>query len=202
MEDSTISVNNDLGQDITDGGVILTSTAHSISNQEEGIEPNDLNYNEEYYSTNEEDDDYSSYVSVRDFAYDNDNPLYYGYLEEESATTDDDSDNVEYNDKRKSYTLPRDYIINKKGIALYDFKNLNDNELPLKKGDLIFINYKHGQGWLVVQRLDDSGEAGLVPEDYVEIVDNEDEVYPEDGSIEYQENPNLAHDMNALNIEE
>lgn len=199
MADSKLSINNDLGQNISDGGVLLTSSRHSIPNQEEGIEPKDLNYNEEYYSSNdEEEDDYSSYVSVRDFAYDNDNPLFYGYLEEEYATTDDDSDNVEYNNKRKSYTLPRDYIINKKGIALYDFKNLNDNELPLKKGDLIFINYKHGQGWLVVQRLDDSGEAGLVPEDYVEIMDDE-EV---DGSAEYQENPNLTHDLNALNIEE
>ncbi|XBW36269.1 hypothetical protein QEN19_001861 [Hanseniaspora menglaensis] len=118
------------------------------------------------------EEEYTGYISVRDFAYDAENPMHYGYLEEDEYVITDDED-VEYSDKRKSYTLPREYIINKRGIALYDFENLNDNELPLKKNDLVFINYKHGQGWLVVQRLDESGEAGLVPEDYVEILDEE-----------------------------
>lgn len=109
--------------------------------------------------SDDEEDEYTGFISVRDYAYDSENPLHYGYLEEE-----------EEEDIRKSVSLPQEYIINKKGVAMYDFENINDNELPLTKGDVIYVNYKHGQGWLVVQRLDDEEQAGLVPEDYIKIL--------------------------------
>ncbi|KAL6945744.1 hypothetical protein ACO0OE_002721 [Hanseniaspora uvarum] len=116
--------------------------------------------------TDDEEDEYTGFISVRDYAYDTENPLHYGYLEED--------DEEEEEDIRKSVSLPKEYIINKKGIAMYDFENINDNELPLAKGDIIYVNYKHGQGWLVVQKLDDEEQTGLVPEDYIKILDDDD----------------------------
>ena len=80
----------------------------------------------------DDEDEYTGFISVRDYAYDSENPLHYGYLEEEE----------EEEEKRKSVSLPQEYIINKKGIAMYAFENINDNELPVPKGDVIFVNYK------------------------------------------------------------
>lgn len=212
--------------DSSDCSVILTPqtpNAHDISNQEIDFKNKDTIYKDTEEQQQEEaqisenafdeesddDSEYTGYISVRDFAYDAENPLHYGYLDEDEEdeqeyiiSEDDDNYSGEYSDKRKSYSLPREYIINKEGIALYDFENLNDNELPLKKGDLIFINYKHGQGWLVVQRLDDSGEAGLVPEDYVEIIEDEFSEHTENTAEALAEQNIVTQDMSALNIQD
>lgn len=117
----------------------------------------------------DDEEEYTGFISVRDFAYDPENPLHYGYLEEEEEDEEEDI--------RKSISLPKEYIINKKGVAMYDFENINDNELPLTKGDVIYVNYKHGQGWLVVQKLDDEEQAGLVPEDYIKIIEDDDDEF-------------------------
>ncbi|ODV79727.1 uncharacterized protein CANTADRAFT_35391, partial [Suhomyces tanzawaensis NRRL Y-17324] len=54
----------------------------------------------------------------------------------------------------------------RKAIALFDFTPENDNEVGLTAGQLIWISYRHGQGWLVAED-PESGENGLVPEEYV-----------------------------------
>lgn len=54
-------------------------------------------------------------------------------------------------------------------MALFDFQPENDNEVALTEGQVIWISYRHGQGWLVAED-PDSGENGLVPEEYVEII--------------------------------
>lgn len=58
--------------------------------------------------------------------------------------------------------------INCKAIALFDFIPENDNEVALSEGQEIWISYRHGQGWLVAED-PETGENGLVPEEYVEI---------------------------------
>lgn len=73
-------------------------------------------------------------------------------------------------DRRKSYIMPSEHIINRKAIALYDFENENENELGLQEGQVVFIDYRHGQGWLVVETMDGM-HTGLVPEDYLQILD-------------------------------
>ncbi|CCH62404.1 hypothetical protein TBLA_0H01160 [Henningerozyma blattae CBS 6284] len=133
------------------------------------------------------------YISIKDFAYENSNPLHYGYFNEQQDENSINNDDIhidadaeqeadaeadieadgEDEGKRSSIYLPNNYIINQKAIALYDFVPENDNELQLVEGDIIFINYKHGQGWLVAQNLNNN-KIGLVPEEFVSYLDEED----------------------------
>ena len=56
-----------------------------------------------------------------------------------------------------------------KAVALFDFTRENENELPLVEGQVIWVSYRHGQGWLVAED-PKSGESGLVPEEYVRLL--------------------------------
>lgn len=56
-----------------------------------------------------------------------------------------------------------------KAVALFDFQRENDNELPFVEGQVLYISYRHGEGWLVAQD-PKSGESGLVPEQYVRLL--------------------------------
>ena len=38
-----------------------------------------------------------------------------------------------------------------KAVALFDFTRENENELPLVEGQVIWVSYRHGQGWLVAE---------------------------------------------------
>ena len=53
-----------------------------------------------------------------------------------------------------------------KALAVYDFENENNNELPLKKGQIVWIFRRHSQGWLVAKD-PLTHEDGLVPEGYI-----------------------------------
>lgn len=55
-------------------------------------------------------------------------------------------------------------------VALYDFSPEHSNEFPLKRGDVIWIAYRYGDGWLVAQDTEDTSRIGLVPEDYCEMI--------------------------------
>lgn len=55
-------------------------------------------------------------------------------------------------------------------LALYNFVPENSNELALREGQIIQVGYRHGQGWLVAMDLE-SGEQGLVPEEYVRLLE-------------------------------
>jgi hypothetical protein len=54
-------------------------------------------------------------------------------------------------------------------LALYNFIPENSNELALREGQIIQVGYRHGQGWLVAMDME-SGEQGLVPEEYVRLL--------------------------------
>jgi hypothetical protein len=58
-----------------------------------------------------------------------------------------------------------------RAVALYDFEQENDNELPLVEGQIILVLYRHGQGWLAAQNLK-TQQSGLVPEEYVQLLQN------------------------------
>jgi len=56
-----------------------------------------------------------------------------------------------------------------KAVALFDFQRENENELPLVEGQVIWVSYRHGQGWLVAED-PRTRESGLVPEEYVRLL--------------------------------
>lgn len=56
-----------------------------------------------------------------------------------------------------------------KAVALFDFTREHENELPLTEGQVIYVSYRHGQGWLVAED-PKSGENGLVPEEFVRLL--------------------------------
>ena len=72
--------------------------------------------------------------------------------------------------KDYSFTIASpDEEVSGKAIALFDFQNEHENELPLKEGQIILVSYRHGQGWLVAED-PRTGESGLVPEEFVRLV--------------------------------
>ncbi|KAK0733581.1 hypothetical protein B0T26DRAFT_27599 [Lasiosphaeria miniovina] len=56
-----------------------------------------------------------------------------------------------------------------KAVALFDFERENENELPLVEGQIIWVSYRHGLGWLVAED-PKTQESGLVPEEYVRLL--------------------------------
>jgi SH3 domain len=56
-----------------------------------------------------------------------------------------------------------------KAVALFDFERENENELPLVEGQVVWVSYRHGQGWLVAED-PKTRESGLVPEEYVRLL--------------------------------
>ncbi|PFH63457.1 hypothetical protein XA68_10050 [Ophiocordyceps unilateralis] len=56
-----------------------------------------------------------------------------------------------------------------KAVALFDFQRENESELPLVEGQIIWVSYRHGQGWLVAKD-PKTQENGLVPEEYVRLL--------------------------------
>ncbi|CAM1504114.1 Fc.00g017050.m01.CDS01 [Cosmosporella sp. VM-42] len=92
----------------------------------------------------------------------------------------DDSDSPSspgYNDEDQSrYSRDYQFTITSpdeefhgKAVALYDFTRENENELPLVEGQIIWVSYRHGQGWLVAED-PKTQESGLVPEEYVRLL--------------------------------
>ncbi|ANB13813.1 Nbp2p [Sugiyamaella lignohabitans] len=61
--------------------------------------------------------------------------------------------------------------IHGRAVALFDFTPENDNEAPLQEGQIVWISYRHGQGWLVAED-PETGETGLVPEEYVQLLNS------------------------------
>lgn len=114
-------------------------------------------------------DDVVGYISIKDYAYDESNPLHFGYFEED----EEDQSNLRLANT-KSVLLPDEYVVNRKAVAIYPFAPENDNELELKEGDVVYISYKHGQGWLVAENHDRS-RTGLVPEEYVSLLDEDED---------------------------
>ena len=56
-----------------------------------------------------------------------------------------------------------------KAIALFDFQQENDNELPFIEGQMLWVKYRNGEGWLVAMD-PKTGLSGLVPEEYVRLL--------------------------------
>ncbi|ORX77398.1 SH3-domain-containing protein [Basidiobolus meristosporus CBS 931.73] len=87
-------------------------------------------------------------LKIRDFAYPPSDPRHWGeYVEEEEE--EDDVESVQVR-------------------ALYDFTAESPDELSFSEGDILNIQYKECEGWLVGYLED---QVGLIPENYVEFID-------------------------------
>ncbi|KAH3678946.1 hypothetical protein WICMUC_001314 [Wickerhamomyces mucosus] len=125
-------------------------------------------------------------ISIKDFAYESDHELHYCLPTTPISPSilvgnQDNNNDSEYFDSisnQKSYNQDDSDEINTKAIALFEFEPENENEIKLIEGQLIWINYRYGQGWLVAQDLN-NGETGLIPEEYVQLIfddDDDDEI--------------------------
>lgn len=86
-----------------------------------------------------------------------------------SSPGDPDADQSRYSrDYQFTITSP-DEEFHGKAVALFDFERENENELPLVEGQIIWVSYRHGQGWLVAED-PKTQESGLVPEEYVRLL--------------------------------
>ena len=88
--------------------------------------------------------------------------------EGEYSEMDPDRDSRYSKDYQFTIASP-DEEMHGKAVALFDFARENENELPLKEGQIIWVSYRHGQGWLVAED-PRTGDAGLVPEEYVRLL--------------------------------
>jgi len=87
---------------------------------------------------------------------------------------DNDPDDEELEESRYSrdyqFTIASpDEEMHGTAIALFDFAKENQNELPLKEGQIILVSYRHGDGWLVAED-PLTNESGLVPEEFVRLL--------------------------------
>ncbi|KAI0007208.1 hypothetical protein F4779DRAFT_629308 [Xylariaceae sp. FL0662B] len=101
-----------------------------------------------------------------------DNP---GYQSESDASSTSSSPGLQsYDESRYSrdyqFTITSpDEEMHGRAVALFDFARENENELPLVEGQIIWVSYRHGQGWLVAED-PKTQESGLVPEEYVRLI--------------------------------
>ena len=94
--------------------------------------------------------------------------------ESDASSTDSSPDIVNHDESRYSrdyqFTIASpDEEMHGKAVALFDFERENENELPLVEGQVIWVSYRHGQGWLVAED-PRTHESGLVPEEYVRLL--------------------------------
>jgi hypothetical protein len=99
-------------------------------------------------------------VKIRDFAFPTDDPRHWGQkiLEEE------EEDN-EY--------------VNRRARALYDFVAENSSELSFQEGDILLVQCRQYDGWLMANL---GEETGLIPENYVRLLDDGEEDEDEYGN--------------------
>ncbi|KAL8942815.1 MAG: hypothetical protein Q9216_001430 [Gyalolechia sp. 2 TL-2023] len=99
------------------------------------------------------------------------------YRQEEEASESSEDEHSEIADNPDSryskdyhFTIASpDEEMHGKAVALFDFARENENELPLSEGQVIWVSYRHGQGWLVAED-PKTGDKGLVPEEYVRLL--------------------------------
>ncbi|KAK5123022.1 hypothetical protein LTR85_003588 [Meristemomyces frigidus] len=87
-----------------------------------------------------------------------------------------------YSAERQSIGPEDEELYAGQSLALYSFEPENANELRLREGQVIMVSYRHGQGWLVAED-PESGEQGLVPEEYVRLLSELPHYDPETGTF-------------------
>ncbi|KAI5952186.1 NBP2 [Candida theae] len=120
------------------------------------ISSSDGSYHRSRHHESLRHDKHEGYEYEYEYEYDNEGHDTY----DDYADLEDDYDDDDYYEKDE---------INCEARAIFDFQPENDNEIGLSEGQVIWISYRHGQGWLVAED-PETGENGLVPEEYVELI--------------------------------
>lgn len=157
------------------------------------------------------------FCEVRDFAYPDFHPLHYGVpLSEMQGTQDnssgdlDNDGNTFSDDELRQVDMPvsEDPVvyyspddIYRRAVALFDFVPENDNEIELIEGQVVWISYRHGQGWLVAENLE-SGATGLVPEEYVQLMPGEEDEWVDDAEGEDAASKAESHNSDEVKLQE
>ncbi len=89
--------------------------------------------------------------------------------EDDTSDVPDDTRDSRYSMDYQFTIASPDEEMHGKAVALFDFARENENELPLNEGQVIWVSYRHGQGWLVAED-PKTRESGLVPEEYVRLL--------------------------------
>ena len=133
---------------------------------------------------------------IRDFAYDPGDDLFHRPAIQEDTIKDDSEDAEQitgfdgpppwlqstlHNGMVSEDDLTTSSVdeLHGRAVALFDFEPEHENEFALHEGQVIYISSRHGQGWLVAVDIR-SGDCGLVPEEYVRILDEDDADYVSD----------------------
>lgn len=136
----------------------------------------DEDEDEEYY-----DNTYNQYINQRHIMDSNgeENSDQNNYIEDTSNKTGDRGRDqyyrVSYDDgtQHSGVNTPTDEFGNTDilhAVALYEFTPENSNELPLIPNQMLIINYECGDGWLVAHD-PSTGQTGLVPTEYIRILE-------------------------------
>lgn len=122
-----------------------------------------------YYTSEQDSGDFLG----GSFSQGNGNQEYFS--EEEDGVYSEDGEDDDFGDPSR---LSNQYFItiaspaeemHGKAVALFDFQKENENELGLVEGQVIWVSYRHGMGWLVAED-PKTRESGLVPEEYVRLL--------------------------------
>jgi hypothetical protein len=117
--------------------------------------------------------------------------------DEESSDPEVNRDESRYSKDYQFTIASPDEEMHGKAVALFDFTREHENELPLLEGQVIWVSYRHGQGWLVAED-PKTGESGLVPEEYVRLVrDIEGGLKSLNGELNTPDSANMLSPMSA-----
>ncbi|CAB4412970.1 unnamed protein product [Rhizophagus irregularis] len=101
-------------------------------------------------------------IKIRDFAFPTDDPRHWGQKIIEEEEEEEDSE-----------------YVNRRARALYDFVAENSSELSFHEGDILLVQCRQYDGWLMANL---GEETGLIPENYVKLLDDDDDDEDEYGN--------------------
>ncbi|KAG2178028.1 hypothetical protein INT43_003281 [Umbelopsis isabellina] len=95
-------------------------------------------------------------IVIRDYAYPTSHPMHRGIPL---------SPVVKATRPISEISLSSSEFTGRQARALYDFEPETESEIAMRAGDIVWVQYRQCEGWLVA---DVEDETGLIPEDFVE----------------------------------
>ncbi|KAI0996842.1 hypothetical protein K3495_g11340 [Podosphaera aphanis] len=155
------------GYHMSKANKIAGPSADTTIGASEGTQPHTTNF---YNSPGKRDSHFAGTLPSRSYS---DDVLHEHSGSETSSTASspgyERKDESRYSRDYQFTIASSDEEMHGKAVALFDFVSENENELPLVEGQVIWVSYRHGLGWLVAED-PKTRESGLVPEEYVRLL--------------------------------